>query len=71
MFYFNSLIYSSKKCISLTIGIKANTIIFDLTVSKVPTDHLNSHQLATGFEKVLVNGKLVRDNEQLAEKLSG
>ncbi|MDY7396126.1 amidohydrolase family protein [Aureibaculum sp. 2210JD6-5] len=56
---------------TLTIGNKADIIIFDPKNIKAPADYVNPHQLATGFEKVLVNGKLVRDNEQLASSLNG
>ncbi len=56
---------------SLAIGNKADIIIFDANNIKAPADYVNPYQLATGFEKVLVNGKLVRDNEQLTEQLGG
>lgn len=56
---------------TLAIGHKADILIFDPKQIKAPADYVNPHQLATGFEKVLVNGKLVRDNEQLGTELSG
>ena len=60
-----------KKRGTLAIGNKADIIIFDSQNIKAPADYVNPHKLATGFEKVLVNGKLVRDNEKLETELSG
>ncbi|TJY37009.1 N-acyl-D-amino-acid deacylase family protein [Pontimicrobium aquaticum] len=52
-------------------GYKADIVIFDPKNVKAPANYVNPHQLSKGFEKVLVNGKLVRDNENLATELSG
>lgn len=52
-------------------GYKADIIIFDPENVKSLADYVNPHQLSKGFEKVLVNGKLVRDNGNLATTLSG
>lgn len=55
----------------LKAGKKADIIIFDLKNVKATANYVDPHQLATGFDKVLVNGKLVRENEQLKTQLSG
>jgi len=60
-----------KKRGSLIIGNKADILIFDPKDITAPADYVNPHQLAKGFGKVFVNGKLVRDNEKLAMELSG
>ncbi|QCX38030.1 amidohydrolase family protein [Aureibaculum algae] len=60
-----------KKRGTLTIGNKADILIFDPKNIKAPADYVNPHQLATGFDQVLVNGKLVRDHGKLAVELSG
>lgn len=60
-----------KKRGSLTIGNKADILIFNPKNIKSPANYVNPHQLASGFEKVFVNGKLVRENEQLAKELNG
>jgi len=60
-----------KKRGTLTIGNKADIVVFDTKNIKAPADYVNPHQLAKGFEKVLVNGKLVRSNEKLVTALSG
>lgn len=60
-----------KKRGSLTTGSKADILIFDPKDINAHADYVNPHQLATGFEKVLVNGIIVRDNEKLATELSG
>lgn len=52
-------------------GYKADIIIFNPENVKAPADYVNPHQLSKGFDKVLVNGKLVRDNERLATELNG
>ena len=52
-------------------GYKADIIIFDPENIKAPADYVNPHQLSKGFDKVLVNGKLVRVNDSLVTKLSG
>ena len=52
-------------------GYKADIIIFDPENVKAPADYVNPHQLSKGFDKVLVNGKVVRDDENLTTKLSG
>ncbi len=52
-------------------GYKADIIIFNPKNVQAPADYVNPHQLSRGFDKVLVNGKLVRDNENLATELSG
>ncbi|MBJ2175734.1 amidohydrolase family protein [Aureibaculum sp. A20] len=56
---------------TLAIGNKADILIFDSKNIKAQADYVNPHQLAKGFEKVLVNGKLVRNNEKLMSELSG
>ena len=55
----------------LKIGKKADIIIFNPINVKATATYVNPHQLATGFDMVLVNGKLVRENEQLKTSLSG
>ena len=55
----------------LKIGYKADILIFNPEQIKATANYVNPHQLAKGFDKVLVNGKLVRDNEHLATELSG
>ena len=52
-------------------GYKADIIIFNPENVKAPADYVNPHQLSKGFDKVLLNGKLVRDNERLATELNG
>ena len=52
-------------------GYKADIIIFNPENVKAPANYVNPHQLSKGFDKVLVNGKLVRNNENLATELSG
>jgi len=52
-------------------GYKADIIIFNPESVKASANYVNPHQLSKGFDKVLVNGKLVRDNENLATELSG
>ena len=52
-------------------GYKADIIIFNPENVKAPADYVSPHQLSKGFDKVLVNGKLVRNNERLAVDLSG
>jgi len=55
----------------LKVGKKADIIIFDPKNVKATANYVNPHQLAKGFDMVLVNGKLVRENEQLKTQLSG
>ncbi len=55
----------------LEVGKKADIIIFDPEKVKATANYVEPHQLATGFDKVLVNGKMVRENGQLAAELSG
>jgi len=55
----------------LKAGKKADIIIFDPKNIKATANYVDPHQLATGFDNVLVNGKLVRENEQLKTQLSG
>ncbi|WP_347172589.1 N-acyl-D-amino-acid deacylase family protein [Polaribacter uvawellassae] len=55
----------------LKVGKKADIIIFDPKNVKATANYVNPHQLARGFDMVLVNGKLVRENEQLKTQLSG
>lgn len=55
----------------LKVGKKADIIIFDPKNIKATANYVNPHQLAKGFDKVLVNGKLVRENEQLKKQLNG
>lgn len=55
----------------LKVGKKADIIIFNPKNIKATANYVNPHQLATGFDIVLVNGKLVRENEQLKTQLSG
>lgn len=56
---------------TLTAGNKADILIFDPKKVKATADYVNPHQLAKGFDVVLVNGKVVRENGELAEGLSG
>jgi len=56
---------------TLIIGNKADILIFEPTSIKAPADYVNPHQLAKGFDQVLVNGQLVRDNEKLIRELNG
>ncbi len=55
----------------LKTGNKADIIIFDPKKVKAPADYINPHQLATGFDIVLVNGKIARENNRLSATLSG
>lgn len=55
----------------LEIGKKADVIIFDPQNVTATASYVQPHQLATGFDKVLVNGKLVRENNKLAPELTG
>lgn len=55
----------------LQVGKKADIIIFDPKKVKATADYVNPHQLAIGFDIVLVNGIVVRENKQLKTQLSG
>ncbi len=52
-------------------GYKADILIFNPESIKAKADYINPHQLAEGFDQVMVNGKLVRENGTLAVERSG
>lgn len=52
-------------------GNKADLLIFDPKAVKATADYIQPHQLAKGFNVVLVNGKVVRKDEKLEDRLSG
>jgi len=52
-------------------GFKADIIIFDPNKVKAIADYSSPHQLAKGFEYVIVNGKIVRNNGNLSATLTG
>ena len=52
-------------------GYKADVLIFNPGKIKARADYINPHQLSEGFEKVFVNGKIVRENGQLTNERSG
>lgn len=55
----------------LKAGNKADVVIFDPTKVRANATYENPHQLATGFDWVLVNGQLAINNGQLAEERFG
>jgi len=55
----------------LQVGKKADILIFDPKNVKATATYVNPHQLAQGFDMVLVNGKVARENQQLKTVLSG
>ena len=55
----------------LQVGKKADILIFDPKNVKATATYVNPHQLAQGFDMVLVNGKVTRENQQLKKVLSG
>jgi N-acyl-D-aspartate/D-glutamate deacylase len=50
---------------------KADIIIFDPNKVKAIADYSSPHQLAKGFEFVIVNGKIIKRNGKLSPNLSG
>ena len=52
-------------------GYKADLIVFDLEGIKTPTSISNPHQKSKGVKYLLVNGKLVIDNEKFTGELPG
>ncbi len=55
----------------LQVGKKADILIFNPKNVKATATYVNPHQLAQGFDMVLVNGKVTRENQQLKKVLSG
>lgn len=55
----------------LQVGKKADILIFNPKNVKATATYVNPHQLAQGFEMVLVNGKVARENQQLKKVLNG
>lgn len=52
-------------------GFKADILVFDPKNVKANADYIHPHLLAKGFEQVLVNGKLARENEKPAGERHG
>ena len=55
----------------LQVGKKADILIFDPANVKATATYVNPHQLAKGFDLVLVNGKITREKQQLRTQLNG
>ena len=52
-------------------GMVADLLIFDPAAIKDNATYPNPHQLAAGFDIVIINGRIARQNGELSESLSG
>ncbi len=52
-------------------GYKADLVIFDPLKIKATASYPKPHQLAQGFDVVIVNGKIAREEQKMAEDFSG
>ncbi|QCR22101.1 amidohydrolase family protein [Pontibacter sp. SGAir0037] len=52
-------------------GYKADLLLFNPEEVKENTTYIQTNQLATGFRYVLLNGELVKENEQIRESRAG
>ena len=55
----------------LKIGKKADILIFSPEKIKAPASYSNPHQLALGFDVVIVNGKIARHKGKMSDGFSG
>lgn len=52
-------------------GMVADLLIFDPVAIKANATYPDPHQLATGFDIVIINGRIARQNGELSDTLSG
>ena len=52
-------------------GLAADIVIFDPARVRAVADYIDPHRLAEGFDVVIVNGRVARENDRLATRLSG
>jgi N-acyl-D-aspartate/D-glutamate deacylase len=55
----------------IEVGKKADLILFDPLAVKEKADYTDPFQLAEGFNVVIVNGKIARENGEQSQKLFG
>jgi len=55
----------------LKVGNKADILIFDPEMIKAPASYSNPHQLALGFDAVIVNGKMARGKGKMSKNYFG
>jgi len=52
-------------------GMKADVVVFDPATVQDKADFANPHQYAVGFKYVLVNGRVVIENDKLTAERPG
>ena len=55
----------------LQVGKKADILIFDPKKVEAKASYVNPHQLAEGFDVVIINGNVVRHNGVMQARLHG
>ncbi len=71
MTYYPAEILKLKDRGELKVGKKADILIFESQNIKANSSYENPHQLSDGFETVIINGKITRNNGELNSTLSG